>query len=51
MIFNIIVMALIVCLSVRYIHKHSKQIEKLGIRTNFPIMTLYVVVWSGLAAS
>ena len=51
MIINIVAMALIVLLSVRYIHQKTKEIEKLHIRTNFPIMTLYAIAWSGLAAS
>ena len=32
-----------------HIHKNSKQVERLGIRTNSMIMKLYVIFWIALA--
>ena len=48
-IFCIVGMALIVFFSAFHIHKHSKPIEKLGIKTSSLVMTLYVLLWTGMA--
>ena len=47
-IITVIGMAAIVLLSARHIHIHSKPIEKIGIKTNSTVMTLYLVLWSSL---
>ena len=47
--FASVAMALITLLSARHIHNNSKQVEKLGIRTNSVIMKVYVVFWISLA--
>ena len=39
-IFYIVSMAIVVFISAWHIHKHSKPIEKLGIKTNSQVMTL-----------
>ena len=43
-IFYVATMAMIVFISAWHIHKNSKPMERLGIKTNSPIMTLYIVV-------
>ena len=43
-----IVMMLITLFSVKHIHKYSKSIKKMGIKTNSTLMKLYVVLWIGL---
>ena len=43
-----ILMAVITFASVHHIHKHSKSIEHLGIRTNSSLMKAYVILWTSL---
>ena len=42
---SVATMMLTTLFSVRHIHKHSKSIEFLGIRTNSTIMKAYVIFW------
>lgn len=41
--------AITILYSAHHIHVSSRSIEKLGIKTNSTVMTLYVIVWSSLA--
>ena len=41
-------MMLITVVSVRHIHKNSKIIESIGIRTDSKLMKTYVVCWIGV---
>ena len=43
-----ITMMLVTLFSVRHIHKHSKSIVQMGIKTNSTVMKLYVVFWISL---
>ena len=44
----VIIMSTLTLFSVFYIHKHSKSIEHLGIRTNSSLMKAYVIFWTSL---
>ena len=50
-IFCTVSLAVVVFLSARHIHVHSKQLEKLGYNTNYTLLVLLIVIWSSYAVS
>mmetsp|Transcript_1235 Transcript_1235/g.1627 ORF Transcript_1235/g.1627 Transcript_1235/m.1627 type:complete len:141 (+) Transcript_1235:559-981(+) len=46
----IIAMVLTTIFSFRHINKHSKSIERLGVKTNSTVMNLYVLFWFSFGA-
>lgn len=44
----VVIMSTLTLFSVFHIHKHSKSIEHLGIRTNSSLMKAYVIFWTSL---